>query len=270
MIFIKIDMHIHTNYSDGVHSPEEIVDLAIEKGLDLIAITDHDSIGGVEEAKVYSEGKNIDVVAGIEISCNYAGEEVHVLGYFIDYKNKGLLDLTEKLRAYRYQRAKDIVARLEDLGLGIDFEDVLKKAEKGNLGRPAVARVMVDQGYVDNITSAFEDYLGYGCPAYVEKYKIEVKEAVELIHDLGGMAVIAHPGDLDRQNFEEVIQYDFQGVECIHPKHDRELEEYFKGVARRRGMIITAGSDFHGENLSGRDGLGDYSLEIDDLSYFGR
>lgn len=263
-------MHIHTTFSDGIHTPEEVVDLAIDKNIDLIAITDHDSIDGVDRAIEHSKGKNIGVISGIEISCIHSGEEVHILGYFINYKDSGLIDLTNKLKKSRYERAREIIKKLQLLGLEISLEEVVNSSVEGSIGRPAIARIMVEKGYVKDLAEAFAKYLGNDGPAYVEKYKIEVKEAIDFIHKVKGIAVLAHPGDLSNNNFLRVIEHDFEGIECIHPKHDKKLSEYFMAIAREKDLIITAGSDFHGENLPGRDGIGEYTIEIDDLSYFNR
>lgn len=270
MIFIILDMHIHTSYSDGIHSPKEIVDLAIEKKLDGIAITDHDSIDGIQEAIDYSKGKNIKVISGIELSCKYNGEEVHVLGYFINHKDPGLIELTTKLKEDRHKRAKKILGKLNKLGLNINLSEVEAASTNGNIGRPIIARVLIEKGYVKDVAQAFNKYLSNNGPAYVEKYKLDLKKAVDFIHKLEGIAVIAHPGDLSRDTFLRAIDNDFDGIECIHPKHNEELTDYYISIAKERNLIITGGSDFHGENIYKRDGLGNFIIDIENWQYFKR
>ncbi len=268
MISIITDMHMHTTFSDGLNTPSEIVSMAIEKKIDVIAITDHDTIDGISEAMEFAKGKNIKIIPGIEISCVHGGEEVHILGYFIDYEDKKIINMTRDLKVHRYNRAIEIVEKLNALGVDLDFEEVRARGENKSIGRPLIGHILIEKGYVKDMEEAFSSYLGNDAPAFVEKFKLKVPDAIDYIHNAGGITVVAHPGDLSRENFLEVIKFDLQGVECIHPKHDEELSEYFMKIARENKLKITAGSDFHGEGLKGRDGMGDYTLEVESIDYF--
>ncbi len=258
---MKFDMHTHTTCSDGLLSPRELVDLGVESGLDGLAITDHDEVAGIDEAinqsKIYS---NFFIIPGIEFGCNKNDEEVHILGYFIDYKNKDLLDVLKKLHESRYTRADGIIKKLRKLEINITIEDVLKHTDESNIGRPHIGRAIVEKGYVENLEQAFDMYLDRGKPAYVERYQLDIEETILLIHNLGGISVLAHPGLIkDRTIIDYCINKGIMGIEAYYSKHNKFEEEEFLEIGNKNNLIITGGSDFHGD----RGVLGVPSVNLD-------
>ncbi|MBM7613738.1 PHP domain-containing protein [Alkaliphilus hydrothermalis] len=242
-----IDMHTHTTASDGVLSPKEIIDYAIEKELQGIAITDHDTVAGIAEAIAYGDSKeDFLVIPGIELSTDHEGEEIHILGYMIDYKDKDFLNLLNLLKNERRERAIKIIKKLNALGFTMTFEEVKKLTEDGNIGRPHIAKVMIEKGYVSNVKLAFEKYLNKDGPAFVPRYKITPAEAIKEIKRVGGYAVVAHPG-LIRYNhtLQQIIEAGIDGIEVFHPDNSDTKYDYYMGLAEKNGLFITGGSDFH-------------------------
>jgi hypothetical protein len=259
-----IDLHIHTSASDSLLEPEEVVKWAVKKNLKVIGITDHDTVSGIDkairEAKKY---KDLYIVPGIEFSAEYYDEEVHILGYFIDYKSTILAKHINKLKSSRYIRVKKIINKLKKLNIQITFEEVMNIANKGSLGRPHIARVLMNKGYVNSIEEAFEKYIGKDKPAYVNKYKLTIEESINLIHNIGGIAVLAHPGLLNNKNIiEEVIKLKIDGIEIYHPKHTSEYIKHLRIIAVKNSLIFTGGSDCHGIVENGSPILGDFGVTI--------
>lgn len=260
---VKLDLHVHTSCSDGLLSPEDLVDLAINRSLDGIAITDHDSVSGIGGA-IYQASKYINfyVIPGIEFGCIYDDEEVHILGYLIDYKSKILRDVIGKLKSSRIDRTKKIIEKLENLNIYISIDDVKKHATKDNLGRPHIARAMIEKSYVNSIDEAFEKYLDRGKPAYVDRYQLTIDETIDLIHSIGGISVLAHPVLLkNKYIIDYCISKGIQGIECIHSKHSSEDEKFYRSLATKNNLIITGGSDFHGDKPL----LGKYYISLQDI-----
>ncbi|MBU5426596.1 PHP domain-containing protein [Tissierella pigra] len=264
------DLHIHTNHSDGLYSPNEVVDLAIEKNLKGIAITDHDTVTGIEIALEYGKKHNdFIIIPGIEFSCIFEDEEVHILGYFIDYKNKELIDLTNTLRKSRWNRGIDMIKKVNELGMTLTLEDVMEFSGKGYIGRPHIARAMIKKGYISNVSEGFDKFLDRGKPAYVDRYKISVGEIISLIKNIGGISILAHPGLLkNKEIIDYCISLDINGLECIHSKHSEEDTNLLMNIAKRNNLIITGGSDFHGDSKDGKELLGNYFINIDDNPKF--
>ncbi len=243
-----IDMHTHTINSDGDLTPEQLVDYALQKKLAGIAITDHDTINGIDQAIIYSKTiKNFLVIAGIELSTELLDEEIHILGYYIDYKSDILKNTLKKIQCYRLNRVKKIVDRLSELGIFITYDEVLNVAGKGTVGRPHIAKFLVERGYVKSINEAFTKYLNKGCVAYVPRYKLTVDKAINLIKNVGGLPVLAHPGLIvNQQMIAEVLKKGIEGIEVYHPEHSWQDKIKFLDIAQRHKLIVTAGSDFHG------------------------
>ena len=265
MIF---DLHVHTTYSDGLLTPKQVVDLAMIKGIDGIAITDHDTILGIEPAVRYSEEiENIFVIPGIELGSVYKDEEVHILGYFIDYKSLEIIDMTNKLRMDRVSRGLKIIEKVNSIGMELDIAEV-KALGKGNyIGRPHIARALVKHGYVNNVQEAFSKYLNRGKPAYVERHTLDIKEAISLIHSSNGLAILAHPGVLkDREIIRYCINMGIDGLEAIHSKHNNNDVKNILEIGKKYDLIITGGSDCHGEIINGDYLLGKYYVNIDYIS----
>lgn len=252
---MSFDMHIHSTASDGVYTPKELVAWAKEKGLTGIAITDHDTVDGLDEAIKYGKEYDIKVVPGIEISCKFKGTEksimeVHILGYFIDYKNPYFIDKLAELQAMRRSRAKRIVAELRKEGMDLNEDFLYQYATCGSVGRAVIAREMIKAGYVQSVSEAFDKWLGEGKPAYVPRVKITPVEAIEIIHSVGGVAVLAHPAlNEDDSTIPPLAAAGLQGIEVYHPAHDIKQSQNYEKIASDLGLIITGGSDCHDGRL---------------------
>lgn len=259
-----VDMHTHTLYSDGLYSPMKLIDLAIEKGLSGIAITDHDTVDALDEAYRYAKAKDdFILIPGIEFGCEYEGKEVHLLGYFIDYNHNELKVITNKLKKSRVERGDKMVKKLVNLGFDLDIEDVRKFSRDDYIGRPHIARALIEKNYVKNIDEAFEKYLKRGAPAYVERFQLSIVESIQLIQKINGISILAHPGLIsDRRIIEYVISLGIDGIECFHSKHsDEDTIELLK-IAKSNNLLITGGSDYHGDV----DILGDYYMDFSSSS----
>ena len=264
---MSADLHIHTTYSDGSFTPAEIVDKAIEKGFNTIAISDHDTLDGIKPAIDYAADKDIEVIPAIEFSTFRGKAEIHVLGYFIDFDDEKLKDKVRKIYDARKLRAEKMVELLNKEGVEITFSEVREIAGDDYIGRPHIAQTMVKKGYIDEMGDAFtEKYIGNGGRAYVKKYKISPEEAIELILESGGIPVLAHPifinhgKPLREDDIKNLKDNGLFGVEVYHSKHTAEDAKYYKHIAEKLELLITGGSDFHGENSPGVY-LGDIRLD---------
>jgi len=253
-----IDLHIHSTASDGTMSPTEIVRYAKEKDLEAIAITDHDTVEGVEEALAAGEKTGIEVVPGIEISAEYPESTLHILGYYIDFNDDKFLRSISVLQKARAERNPKIIKNLQNLGLKIDFEEVIEEAETGQVGRPHFAQVLLKKGYVKDINEAFNKYLKKGAPAYEDKFRFPPKEAVSYILNAGGIPVLGHPNTLNYQTNTELesivsgmVKYGLMGVEVYYSEHNKNQTEFYEQLAKKYDLLTTGGSDFHGQNLKG-------------------
>jgi len=263
MIF---DLHTHTNYSDGLFSPKEVVDLAIKKGLDGIAITDHDTIDGIEPAIEYNNNlvNKIKIIPGIEFGCVYQDEEVHILGYFIDYESSKIINLSKELKENRINRSLKMIDKLNSMGLKISMEEIKTLTQDDYIGRPHIARILIQKGYVDNMEKAFKLYLNRGQPGYVEKKSLSIDETIDFIHELNGLAILAHPGVLKNKDIiDYCIKMGIDGLEAIHSKHNKKDKDLLLEIGRKNNIIITAGSDCHGQIINGEYLLGKYYIDID-------
>ena len=242
----KTDLHIHTTASDGVYAPAEVVRMALQRGLTRIAITDHDTVEGIAEARAAAEGTGLEVVSGVELGTNYKGKSVDVLGY--DLRDTRLLaDKLAELRFLRENRAKLILEKLAAHGMPVSMEDVLRFSRGGSIGRPHIARAVVEKGYAPDVQTVFDRYLADGMPCDVPKADVTPGEAVAWIHRAGGKAVLAHPkliGD-DGLVAELLDAFPFDGLEVWHRKHAPEDAAIYRNLARERGLWMTGGSDFH-------------------------
>ena len=244
-----IDLHLHSTQSDGSFSPTQVVQRAAELGLSAISLTDHDSVAGVQEAQNVGRDIGVEVIPGIELSTQEAGIDIHILGYFIDHENSDLLDYVQKFQDARRNRAEKIVARLNRLGVQITMAQVLYKAGDGAIGRPHVADVLVEEGFVFSHDHAFQKYLGYGKPAYQPKFVLTLREAVEIIHAAGGLASLAHPVLYRRDALiPDLIKQGLDSIEVIHVRHDRADIRRYSDMAQHYGLLKTGGSDCHGDS----------------------
>ncbi|WP_232698282.1 PHP domain-containing protein [Brevibacillus daliensis] len=246
---IQCDFHTHTQASDGTTSPSENVQLAKKAGLQAVAITDHDTIAGVEEALAAGEELGIDVIPGIEISTAHNGRDIHVLGYYVPYNDPAFQARLTELRDVRHLRNVKLITRLQEIGIDITVEDVYRrKTSSGkNIGRPHIAEELILKGHAESINDAFAKYLGEGGAAYVNVERIAPEEAITLIKKSGGVAVLAHPGLYHNDELvEELIVFGLDGIEVHHPDNSEENKAYYQQLADDYGLIVTGGSDYHG------------------------
>ncbi len=254
---MKCDLHIHTYYSDGVFSPEKIVDTAIDVGLGAIALTDHDNILSYNVAKDYLKktGKQdkLEVIEGVEINTLYKNYEVHILGYFMDDTNSDFRELLKTQQNARVKQTKEIIALLSKKeGIKIKYEDIVKQvAEGGSIGRPHIAKAITNAGGTVSVIDAYAKYIHDDSPVYVPRKTVSPQDAVEIIYDAGGIPVIAHPHDLDIAEplIKDLMSYGLRGIEAYHRKHSPACVEYFSSMAEELGLIVTGGSDFHAPNI---------------------
>jgi hypothetical protein len=266
-----IDLHVHSDHSDGRQSPREIIDRAHQLGLKAVAITDHDTVSGYETAQKYADEKGIELISGVELSASKTDDDLHILGYLFRSDNSHLLTTLHKFRQIRRERGKKMVDRLAGLGMVMDYDEVLALADKAPVGRPHVAEAMVKNGFVYSYNEAFNKYLYLGGPVYVPKAKLTPSEAIDLIHNAGGVTVMAHPGLTDRDNMvEELVQDGLDGIEIYHPAHNGSARKRYRKMAQKFGLFMCGGSDSH--NRKGRYGeIGDekvpYEFLIDMKAY---
>ncbi len=243
------DLHTHTSFSDGRLSPEELLAAAKEAGLSYIAVTDHDTVEGIRH--LYETGlypsKSVNIIPGIEFSCEVDEHDVHILGYDFDIYNQDMADKVTEISESRWDRFAKMMEKLHEIGYAITESDVLQIAGTSKaIGRAHVARALVKKGLAASVHEAFEKLLEHGRPCYVPHYRIEPEEAVALIRNAGGVPVLAHPKKVqDDALVERLLQMDFGGLEVYYPNHDAEDTERYKAMAEKRGIRLTGGSDFH-------------------------
>ena len=253
------DLHLHSTASDGLLTPTELVTMAKSLGFSAVALTDHDTVSGIAEAKTTGAALDIEVIDGIELSAlddrEHGEVEVHILGYFIDPEHKSLNEVLKLIIESRRDRAINMVKKLNNLGILLSLDNVREIAAGESLGRPHIARAMVEAGYISEIKEAFsKDFIGRGGLAYVERFKISPREAIELINDAGGVAVLAHPGylsdgtSLGAEEIDDYCQAGLQGLEVFYSRHSQEQQCCYKKIAKNFNLLVTGGSDFHGGN----------------------
>lgn len=252
---MKADFHIHTHYSDGVFSPEKIVDLAVDAGLEAIALTDHDNVLSYQAAKNYIDKNNINlqIIKGLEVNTLYKDYEVHILGYFPDDTNSDFVAMLKAQQQARLKQAKEIIRLLDKKeGIKISLEDIKNMvAEGGSIGRPHIAKAITNAGGTNGVIEAYNKYIHKDSPVYVERKTVSPFDAVEIIYDAGGIPVIAHPYDIDiaAKLIKELMNCGLRGIEAYHRKHSPAIVEYFSSMAEELGLIVTGGSDFHAPNI---------------------
>ena len=265
-----IDLHTHTTRSDGSATPQELIELARAKGARAVAITDHDTVAAIVEARDAADRCGIEFVAGIEISAEYSPGTMHILGYCIDERSSVLAEQLNRLKSARETRNPQIAVRLQSLGFDIDYSEVARLAGNEVVGRPHFARVMVQKGYASSIQDAFDRFLKKDAPAYVEKARLSPADSIALIHQAGGVAVLAHPYQLNLSSYKdaeeligELAQVGLDGLEAVYSRHDTAQRTRYAEIASRHGLLVTGGSDYHGSykpDIEILTGLGD--LEV--------
>lgn len=243
-----IDLHIHSDHSDGTFSVDRIITIAHRVGLVTISITDHDTISGLDAAVIAGKRMGLEVIPGVELSTVIGSQDIHLLGYYIDPSDRQLLRYLTMFREERYRRAERIVKKLNAIGLPLSFETVLTKAGSAAVGRPHIADALVVEGFVSTTGEAFAKYLGYDGPAYEAKYVMSPDVAIQLIRGAGGIVVVAHPGTYDAESYlPDLLVAGVEGVEVIYPKHTYEQRLRYEFLAETYGLVKTGGSDCHGE-----------------------
>jgi predicted metal-dependent phosphoesterase TrpH len=241
------DLHVHTNHSDGIMSPEQVVTKAVEAGLKVLAISDHDTVTGYLEGIEYADRAELTLIPAVELSTAIEGTELHILGYLIDCNEDNFVERIKEFRDDRLLRGEKIIQKLNELGVDLSMETVRRIAGDAVLGRPHFADALVKEEYVRSFDEAFARYLGYHGPAYVPKYHMTPQEGIELIHQASGVAVLAHPGPMGRDAIlPDLVEAGLDGIEAIYPMHNYRTTEKYKKLAADFGLIVTGGSDSHG------------------------
>lgn len=245
---MRADLHLHTTASDGRLEPQEMVSLAVKVGLDVIAITDHDSISGITPALAAARAyHSLTVIPGVELSTDVPRGEVHLLGYFVDYTDSNLAITLDRLRGSRQGRALRMIAKLRDLGVEIQEQRVLELAQGGSVGRPHIAQALLEAGYVASLTEAFDKYIGRNGPAYAEREKMTPVESVKLIAGVRGLPVLAHPADIEDLDklIPELIKAGMIGIEVYYAKYTTKVISRLLKIAEHYQLITTGGTDYH-------------------------
>ncbi len=263
-IIMPADLHIHTTFSDGTHTPEEIVELAKKAGLKTIAVTDHDVVEGIARAVVKGKELGVEVIPGIEFTTEALDTEIHILGYFIDYRNPELVEAITKIQKDREKRIFKICEKLKKLGVNLDPEKVFEIAGHRAAGRPHVARALVKEGFIKDFKEAFTKYIDFHGPAYVSHYKLAPQEAVKLVIAAGGIPVYAHPAVSNcDQIIPDLMVAGLKGIEAYYIGHNQQVTQHYVNLAKKYGLLVTGGSDYHGFKSGREVGLGDLTISDD-------
>lgn len=251
----KVDLHIHTSASDGLLAPFDILELARKGGIETIAVTDHDTISGIEESlKADSLYPSVAVIPGIEFSVRYSPGDLHLVGLFIDHTNPALLSKVNELSLARSERGRRIVDDLRSAGINIEYDEVVREAAGGAIGKPHVARVLVRHGYAADFQDVFTKYLEKGTPGFAPKKKVEIEEAISLVKEASGIPILAHPVSLGLENYDEYYdeisrftEIGLEGIEVYASMHSKNDVKLFSLIAEDLELLISGGSDFHGD-----------------------
>lgn len=244
----RADLHIHTYYSDSSMSPQEVVAEAFKNGLSCIAITDHDVVDGVLPTQQESQGKNLEVIAGIELSSEFEGKDIHMLGYFIDVNKGPLVERVESFLDERVRRMKQMIVNLQGVGIkDIEFEEAAALTKSRAVGRMHLATLLIQKGHAKNIKEVFDKYLSQDKPGYAPKFKQTPFEAIDLIHQSGGLAIMAHPMLTQKDELiSRLAKYGMDGLEVYYPNCMPSVTEFYEKLAKKHGILMTGGSDAHG------------------------
>lgn len=268
---LTVDLHIHSTFSDGSFTPEEIVKHASKKGLAAIAITDHDNTDGTLSAIRAGKKLGVEIVPGVELSVEPESprdEEIHILGYYINWQDENFQEKLRRFREARRKRAYKILEKLDRLGIKIDPQQLFELAGKGSVGRMHVAKVLKDEGFVNYLQEAFDRYLAYGKSAYVPKLRLPSQEALDLISRIGGISVIAHPlyGGDSKEIIQKLKGLGLDGIEVYYTRHTPEDIKRFRSWAKAFSLLITGGSDCHGMTLNKEILIGNQKIPYDVLA----
>lgn len=259
---VYADLHTHTRCSDGALSPESLVERAVERGVQVLSVTDHDTIDGLGEAREAARRCELRLVPGVELSVEAKGQSIHVLGYEFDLSHPAINDYLSTCTRRRRERFNQMLERLSDSGIQIAPRIIDRHVEGSSApGRPHLARALVDGGHVDSYRAAFDVYLGVDRPAYVPAPARPAEAAIEVLHTAGGVGVLAHPGHWTPSAcIRQLVEAGLDGIEIIHPSHDASLQQYYERLARGHGLLETGGSDYHGGTAEEDEHLGTVGL----------
>jgi len=241
------DLHVHTTCSDGTYTPAHLVKEGLARGAAALAIVDHDTTEALDEALACAQSTDLEIIPGIELTAQHDNQEVHVLGYFLDYHNQELQDQLKLMQLNRIERVHKIIGNLSQLGLELDPETVFKISGKATVGRMHIARALVKDGLVGSTAEAFRKYIGDKSPAYVLGFRLSVAEAIKLIHNARGVAVLAHPYLLRNDALiTEFAGSGLDGIEVYYPEHSQSMVNFYLDLAKKLNLLVTGGTDFHG------------------------
>lgn len=261
----KVDFHVHTSSSDGIISPKDVVDRAYRNGVSILAITDHDTVNGLPEAINEAKIKDIKLIPAIEFSCNHNNESIHLLGFFKDdsYKSAEFLKILDSIKRRRVLRAEKMVEKLNDIfEIKIDFKNVLKYGESV-VARPHIAKAIMDAGYPYTQDYIFDNFIGKDKPAYVPTNKITIQEGIDILHKFNAIVILAHPILIKNSPLEDFLKFDLDGIEAVYFLNSKEDEKFLLDFAREHNLLVTAGSDCHGDFINDKrhGDIGDMYLD---------
>lgn len=257
----KADLHIHTHYSDGLLSPQEIVTHVKAREIRTISITDHDAVSGIKETIEFGKD-DIDVIPGVELSTIFQDIDVHILGYYLKYQHRDLVKYLGELQSFRENRARQMIEKLGKYGIKLEFDYIRNIALHGAMGRPHIATAMKEKGYVHSIDEAFYRFIGYHAPCYVPKKELCPAEAISIIKEFGGITVLAHPGIYEsKELLSKVMDDGIDGIEVWHPEHARSCSQRLLQIAKDNKLLVTGGSDCHGGRKNGLILIGEFGVD---------
>jgi len=267
----RADLHMHTTHSDGTLSAEELVRRCGLAGLTTISITDHDTVGGIDEARQAGCKLGVEVIPGVELSVSVGEQEVHVLAYFFDHTNQELLDHLTFYRFERVKRAERIVEKLNGLNVPLRLEAVFEQAGTASVGRPHIANALVEEGLAGTYHEAFLKYIGFGKPAYEGKIQVSPRAAIDMIASSGGLTFLAHPGtSVSDEVVISLIKEGIDGIEVVHPSHSPERVSFYRGIVSEYYLLASGGSDFHGGRRNDQHTLGKYFISEEQVAMMRR
>ena len=260
----KVDFHLHSSASDGLFTPRQVMEITASAGLRAAGLTDHDTVKGLNEAKEAAIDLDLELIPGVEISVYEKNREIHLLGYYPQKLNK-LSAALEDIRSKRFRRMGLIVNNLKKLGFKVEPEEVLVEAGDAAPGRLHLARLLLKKKYVHTINEAFKTYLNRGKPAFVSRESMSAAEVLDLLNQVGAVSVYAHPGNTGKEVLDELTANGLQGIEVYHPDHSKGLARYYKEYAEAKKLLITGGSDFHGQNINNHGYQQKYAISYEYL-----
>ncbi len=257
----RVDLHVHTSVSDGMLTPDEVVNEANNLGVSAIALTDHDTMQGLPYAETAGRKYGVEIIPGVELSTDYKGKEIHMLGYYCDPSNPAFRKNLKKIRVNRFDRMAKMVEKLQKMGLSIEFSDVLNIVKGDLMGRPHLAIALCKKGYCQDPAEAFERYIGHEAPAFVDRIKFSPYDAIFLIRNAKGIPVLAHPGLYKEDSIiPSLVSAGLLGIEVFHPDQQLFANLRYMKYAKKYNLLVTGGSDFHGSNLGSSPNVGAVSI----------